>query len=67
MSNSTTHECKKCGKTETFDTDNDIQICCGIPMIKAPFCQSSDTAEHSRANDNGEPCNDGRAGNVLPK
>jgi hypothetical protein len=29
-----------------------------------PFCIKAHDAEHSRAHDNDEPCDDGRAGNL---
>ena len=29
-----------------------------------PYCMKAPAAEHSRANDNDEPCDDGRNGNL---
>ena len=31
---------------------------------KIPHCTTSPSAEHARANDNGEPCDDGRGGDI---
>ena len=64
MSKKQQYECKDCGrKAETSDTGADAPECCGKAMAKAeplPFCDMSSTAEHARADDFGEPCDDGR-------
>lgn len=66
MTDKTEYECKHCGnKKEVEGSDSDVPECCQEPMIKAeplPVCATSNTAEHSRAEDMGEPCDDGRAG-----
>ncbi len=59
-------ECEDCGRTaETPGADDQVPECCGKPMAEAgplPVCELSTTAEHARADDIGEPCDDGRAG-----
>ena len=66
MSDKTAYECKDCGnKVEVETADSDAPECCRKPMIKAeplPVCGTSTTAEHTRMDDMGEPCDDGRAG-----
>ncbi len=66
MPGKTDYECKFCGnKKQVESSDSDTPECCRKPMIKAeplPVCETSTTAEHSRADDMGEPCDDGRAG-----
>ena len=66
MAEKTTYECKNCGgKVEADSSDANIPECCEKPMKKAeelPVCETSATAEHSRMDDFGEPCDDGRAG-----
>jgi DNA-directed RNA polymerase subunit RPC12/RpoP len=64
MSEKQQYECKDCGrKAETSDSGAAAPECCGKTMAKAeplPFCEMSSTAEHARADDFGEPCDDGR-------
>lgn len=62
MKGRVTYECKKCTRLKNKDDDGITPECCGMPMDRVPECTSTDTAEHARANDKGEPCNDGRAG-----
>jgi hypothetical protein len=66
MSDKTAYECQFCGnKVEVEESDADAPECCRKPMTKAgplPVCETSPTAEHSRMDDMGEPCDDGRAG-----
>jgi hypothetical protein len=62
MNEKATYECKKCGKTLDLSSNEDKPECCGIPMVKLPYCRTTDTAEHARANDDGEPCDDRRGG-----
>lgn len=68
MADKTIYECKNCGKkVEDGDTAAAVPECCDKPMTKAeplPVCNLSETAEHSRMDDLGEPCDDGRAGNL---
>jgi hypothetical protein len=60
--------CEVCGtKIETAASQTKAPECCNKPMQKAeplPACELSSTAEHSRMDDFGEPCDDGRAGKV---
>lgn len=59
-------QCEQCnGKTEVNAGDA-APDCCGKPMneVKEQLdqCTASSTAEHSRFDDMGEPCDDGRSG-----
>ncbi|MBA3027756.1 MAG: hypothetical protein FP816_02955 [Desulfobacteraceae bacterium] len=57
-------KCEGCNRTTTLEAeDKAIPECCGQPMKQdlAP-CTVTDTAEHARMNESGEPCDDGRAG-----
>ena len=62
------YKCKNCGnKLEVTESDANIPECCDQPMEEAgplPVCETSTTAEHSRLDDSGEPCDDGRSGKV---
>jgi hypothetical protein len=62
------YECKECGnRIEVEHPEKGVPECCRKPMKKAeplPVCNLSETAEHSRIDDFGEPCDDGRAGKV---
>ena len=66
MAEKTAYECKNCGnKMEVDSSESNAPECCEEPMEKAeplPVCDLSTTAEHSRFDDMGEPCDDGRAG-----
>jgi hypothetical protein len=62
MNDKVSYKCSVCSKTLDLDTIKSIPECCGMPMEKLPYCRSTDTAEHARADDDGEPCDDGRAG-----
>ena len=67
MSEKKTYECKSCGsKTELEKTSDEQPACCDQPMqeVALPVCDISETAEHSRFDQMGEPCDDGRSGNV---
>lgn len=68
MADKTVYECKTCGKKkEEANSDAKIPECCEKPMKKAeplPVCSLSETAEHSRMEDMGEPCDDGRSGKL---
>lgn len=58
--------CEVCG-TNVKAKSSDAPECCHQPMKKVvPMdqCQASFTAEHSRFDDNDEPCDDGRAGKI---
>ena len=61
--------CGRCGKKApaTADSAQPPPECCGLPMVwgeKLPACGISTTAEHSRMDDMGEPCDDGRGGGL---
>ena len=56
------YKCMECGNTKEADASGQAPECCDMPMEKLPYCRMSDTAEQARANDEGEPCDDGRAG-----
>jgi hypothetical protein len=68
MAETTNYECKQCGhKASVKNAAATVPECCRQPMAKAeplPVCSLSETAEHSRMEDMGEPCDDGRAGKV---
>ena len=68
MADKTIYECENCGKkVEESGPDAKAPECCNKPMAKAeplPVCNLSETAEHSRMDDMGEPCDDGRSGNL---
>lgn len=64
MSAGITYECPKCQRQDEGDAEQ-APVCCGQPMKPIdplPVCGVSQTAEHSRLEDGGEPCDDGRAG-----
>ena len=66
MADKQQYECTNCGNKKEQSADgSDIPECCGKPMEEVEplqACQTSTTAEHSRFDDLGEPCDDGRAG-----
>ena len=65
MAEKLSFECVHCGnKTEIEEDDSNIPECCGKPMQAEGLdaCQTSSTAEHTRFDDLGEPCDDGRSG-----
>jgi DNA-directed RNA polymerase subunit RPC12/RpoP len=68
MADKVVYECNNCGrKIEERRPDAAIPECCSKPMTKAvplPVCSLSETAEHSRMEEMGEPCDDGRAGTL---
>ena len=60
-----TFKCKNCEKT--IETDGEVPECCDAPMEKMEdlaSCQMSATAEHARADEMLEPCDDGRSGKL---
>jgi len=67
MSEKKSYECENCGKQVLLSAEEaQTAECCGKPLQAAeplPVCEISTTAEHSRLDDMGEPCDDGRAGN----
>ena len=67
MSEKKTFECKLCGsKAEHEATQGEQPQCCDQPMqeVALPVCEMSETAEHSRMDNMGEPCDDGRSGKL---
>lgn len=56
--------CEVCGTTKEVATSPDCAPeCCEQPMKQKsdlPVCETTVTAEHSRMEDLGEPCDDGR-------
>lgn len=60
------YNCEICGQNkEIAVTASNAPECCGASMVKQeslPVCEISATAEHSRFDDIGEPCDDGRGG-----
>ena len=68
MADMQVYECAKCGNTVEIAADESkIPECCGNamnPVEDLNACELSSTAEHSRFDDFGEPCDDGRSGKV---
>jgi len=64
MAEKQNYNCKKCGKDVEAAAGETAPECCDETMVetKLPYCETSSTAEHSRADDMGEPCDDGRQG-----
>ena len=60
------YECIDCGnQAQNVAKGDQVPECCGKPMQKQEsleVCQAPAGAEHSRFDDLGEPCDDGRAG-----
>ncbi len=60
------YECVDCGnQAQASAEDAQIPECCGKTMQEQEalqVCQAPAGAEHSRLDDLGEPCDDGRAG-----
>lgn len=66
MTEKKTYECENCGKKSQSE-GAEVPECCTKPMKEAeplPVCEMSTTAEHSRMDDMGEPCDDGRSGKL---
>jgi hypothetical protein len=66
MSQEENYECVDCGNQAQAVAEGDpVPECCGKPMQKQEplqACEAPAGAEHSRFDDLGEPCDDGRAG-----
>ncbi len=58
------YRCRICGKALEVKGENlPPPLCCNAPMENDySVCRTSDTAEHSRSADMGDPCDDGRSG-----
>ena len=64
MSAEIVYECPKCRRQEEGDAEQ-APVCCGQAMRSIgplPVCELTQTAEHSRLEEDDEPCDDGRAG-----
>lgn len=61
-------KCKKCEKiSEMPESGKSIPECCNTPMEKMEDpepCMLSATAEHARADESPDPCDDGRQGKI---
>ncbi len=67
MNKEQAYQCVKCGKTvEATGGKPEVSDCCGEPLkvVDLPFCTTAPSAEHARATNEDEPCDDGTAGNV---
>jgi len=65
MDNKCIWNCEVCGETTETAVDAEGPVCCDKHMVKAeamPVCTTTTTSEHSRMDQIGEPCDDGRAG-----
>lgn len=65
--NHKTYRCELCYRTVDLGS-NEMVVpeCCGKPMtVDLPVCTLTDTAEHARFEETGEPCDDGRAGHRV--
>jgi hypothetical protein len=62
------YECQKCGSIKELLGDTQlVPQCCGRPMlIEEPVdvCETSFSAEDSRMDNLGGPCDDGRSGKI---
>jgi hypothetical protein len=59
------YQCVKCGKTvEATGVKPEVSDCCGesLKVVDLPFCTTAPSAEHARAKNEDEPCDDGTAG-----
>ncbi|MBW2367810.1 MAG: hypothetical protein JRH15_07980 [Deltaproteobacteria bacterium] len=61
-----TYTCENCGKqVELAADESNVPECCDqvmVPKSSLPVCEAPVSAESSRMDDMGEPCDDGRAG-----
>jgi len=68
MASTIKYECQKCGSIREVAEDVEkVPECCGRPMlIDEPLdvCEASFSAEDSRMDTMGEPCDDGRSGKI---
>ncbi|WP_054029734.1 hypothetical protein [Desulfatitalea tepidiphila] len=66
MAEKTYYQCDQCHRQAETQAGEPVPECCGRPMreVADPLdqCTLSSTAEHSRFDDGGGPCDDGRAG-----
>jgi hypothetical protein len=66
MSEKKQFKCDQCNRQTEIQAGEQVPDCCGKPMteIAEPIdqCTVTSTAEHSRFDDMGDPCDDGRAG-----
>lgn len=67
MSEKKVFKCEICDQKVNLEPeDKTIPECCGHHMKEylLPVCTLTETAEHARFGDSGEPCNDGRMGKI---
>jgi transposase-like protein len=67
MNKKQAYQCVKCGKTvEATGGKPEVSDCCAEPLkiVDLPFCTTAPSAEHARATNEDEPCDDGSAGNA---
>ena len=57
-------ECEQCKSQVMIDAGDSVPECCGRKMRSIPLdqCTLTLTAEHSRFDQDDDPCDDGRAG-----
>jgi hypothetical protein len=57
-------KCPRCDKRAQAPDEANPPQCCEQPMVAEPLdqCTLTSTPEHSRLDDPGDPCDDGRAG-----
>ena len=58
------YECENCAGQKMTNSEEPSPDCCNRPMKSIPLdqCTLATTAEHSRFDQEDEPCDDGRAG-----
>lgn len=64
MSRDKAYRCEICKGQVAISADRPVPECCGQAMQSIPLdqCTLTTTAEHSRFDQDDEPCDDGRAG-----
>lgn len=61
------YRCAQCDKRSPVKSGDPVPECCGQKMVEVAAqpldqCTTTSTPEHSRFDDTGEPCDDGRSG-----
>lgn len=56
MANKVEYTCWKCDTVKKVPEGKDPPFCCGKVMKAAPMCTKAASAEHARASDDDEPC-----------
>jgi hypothetical protein len=65
MAGQTEYICETCHQKQTIADTATAPECCGQtmkPVLPLPVCDMPASAEHSRMEENIEPCDDGRGG-----